>query len=324
MNESILAYKNGNKEFRIQIGTSKEPITYQVIGMIDYDAPDAFQKQRTTKIIDPTVNNVVRVVRFNQRLNMYDTGMHETSAALLQMYPEDDDRKTALQKISKLILNPLGKIRGGTKNLEPDNLEWWDNFRHKIELDGSYNTADPEQLAVLYMLILHGKLCPAGLESEFHFKSSAQYAVENKETVVDAGQKRKLNISKATNKFITLLDTDKEGLTNILEFMGISGVVGAEEAMLNDIFTDWLAKDDNQNPEQFLELYDKYYNSSAGKQEMTMFKALKDLSRLKKITQNTTGFYLDGEFIGTTLKSATKLILENQELLDKVYAKVGI
>jgi hypothetical protein len=54
-----------------------------------------------------------------------------------------------------------------------------------------------------------------------------------------------------------------------------------------------------------------------------MFKALKDLHRFKKITQNTSGFYLDGEFIGTTLKSATKLILENQELLDKVYEKVA-
>jgi len=324
MNESILAYRNGNKEFKIEIGTSDKPITYQVIGMVDYDAPEAFQKARTTKIIDPTVNNVVRPVKFDGRLNMYDTGLHETSAALLQMYPEDDNRKAALQKLTKHILNPLGKVRGGTKNLEPDNLEWWDNYRHKIELDGTYDTSNPEQLAVLYMLILHGKLCPAGLESEFHFKSSAQYAVENKETVVDAGQRRKLNTSKATNKFITLLDTDKDGLTHILEWMGISGVVGADEAMLNDIFTDWLAKDDNQNPEEFLTLYDNYYNSNAGKQEMTMFKSLKDLHRKKKITQNTTGFYLDGEFIGTTLKAATKTVLENQELLDKVYEKAGV
>ncbi len=323
MSESILAYRNGNKEFKIQIGTSEKPVVYQVIGMIDHDAPEAFKKLRTTKIIDPTVNNTVRPAKYDSNLRMYDTGFHDTSVALIQMYPDDDNRKAALRQLSKYILNPLGKIRG-VKNLEPDNLEWWDNYRHRIELDAAYNTADPEQLAILYMLILHGKLCPAGFESEFHFKGSAQYAVENKETVVDAGQKRKLNVSKATNKFMTLLDTDKEGLSHILEFMGISGVVGADEALLNDIFTDWLAKDDNQNPEEFLDLYDKYYNSSAGKQEMTMYKALKDLHRKRKITQNTTGFYLDGEFIGTTLKAATKTVLENQDLLDKVYEKVGV
>lgn len=322
MSESILAYKNGNKEFKIEIGTSDNPITYQVIGMIDYDAPEAFQKQKTTKIIDPTVNNTVRPAKYDNRLRMYDTGMHETSAALAQLYPDDEERKIALRHITKHILNPLGKIRG-VKNLEPDNLVWWDNYRHTIELDASYNTSDPERLAILYMLILNGKLCPAGLESEFYFKGAAQYAVENKETVVDAGQRRKLNTSKATSKFMSLLDTDKEGLSNILEFMGISGIEGANEALLNDIFTDWLAKDGNQNPDEFLELYDKYYNSESGKKEMTMFKALKDLNRKRVITQTTSGFHLEGELIGATLKAATKKVLENQDLLDKVYGKIG-
>ena len=323
LQESILAYKNGNKEFKIQIGTSEKPVTYQVIGMMDYDAPDAFQKERTTKIIDPTVNNVVRPVKYDGRLKMYDTGLHETSSALRQMYPEDENRKRALAQLTKFILNPLGKIRG-IKNLEPDNLEWWDNNRHKIELDNTYDTSNSEDLANLYQLILHGKLCPAGLESEFHFKSTAQYSIENKETVVDAGQKRKLSVSKATNKFITLLDTDPKGLEIILEYMGISGVVGSDEAMLNDIFTDWLAKDDNQNPQEFLELYDTYYNSKAGKQDLVMHKSLKELNRKKQITQNTQGFYLGDVLLGTTLKSASKLVLANQELLDKVYAKIGV
>ena len=320
MSESILAFREGNKEFYIQIGTADKPIVYQVIGMIDYDAPDAFQKERTTKIIDPKVNNVVRPARFDKRLDMYDTGLHETSLALQMLYPDPSEMKLALQKLTKLVLNPLGKIRG-IKNLEPDNLKFWDEYRQVIQLDGIYNTSNPEDLAILYQLILHGKLCPAGFESEIHFKSSAQYSVENKEQVVDAGQRRKLNISKATSRFINLLDTDEKGLEYILEFMGVSGVVGADDALLNSIFMDWLSKDDNQNPEEFLELYDTYYNSESGKKQMVMFKTLKDLKASKIVTQQTSGFYFNGELIGTTLKAASKLVLENQDLLEKVLEK---
>jgi hypothetical protein len=320
MSESILAYKNGDKEFKIEIGTSSNPVTYQVIGMIDHEAPDAFKEKRTTKIIDPTVDNTVRPVRFDSMVNMYDTGLHEMSSALMRLYPEDSNRQRALAYLTKNVLNPWGKIRG-IKNLEPDSLLFWDDYRHVISLDKVYNTANPEDLASLYQLVLHGKLAPAGLESEPFFRGTAQYAVENKNTVVDAGQKRKLAVSKATNKFITLLDTDKEGLEIILEFMGISGVLGSDEAMLNDIFTDWLAKDDNQNPQEFLELYETYYDSKSGKQEMIMFKSLKDLSRTRKITQTPQGFSLDGEFLGTTLKAASKLVLNNQDLLDKVTQK---
>jgi hypothetical protein len=323
MSESILAYKNGDKEFRIEIGTSEKPVIYQVIGMIDHEAPDAFKEKRTTKIIDPTVSNTVRPVRFDTRINMYDTGLHEMSSALQRLYPSDADRKRALAQLTKEVLNPWGKIRG-IKNLEPDSLTFWDEYRHEIVLDKAYNTAKPEDLALLYQLVLHGKLAPEGLESEPFFRGTAQYAVENKETVVDAGQKRKFAVSNATAKFFNLYETDKEGLSNILAFMGVTIEKDQRFEDINDIFTEWLSRDDNQNPQEFLKLYAEYYDSKSGKQEMVMFKTLQDLSRVRKITKTLEGFYLDGEFIGATLKSASKLVLTNQDLLDKVLEKKGL
>lgn len=320
MQEELLVYKNGNQEYSIKIGTSDKPYTYQVIPMFDADAPDGFQKMRTSKIIDPTVYNRVRLGTYDSEKMMYDAGLHKNSRILTRLYPDESLRQTALKNITKYIINPMLDIYTKEQLMEPKNFDFWDNLTENIELDNSYNTSDPLQLFKLYCLISKGDLCPAGLESESYYKGSAQYAVENKDAVVDVGQKRKLEISTATAKFITLLTTDKEGLTAILEWMGITGVVDSEDTLLNDIFTTWLSKDDNQNPKAFLETYATYYESDSGKKELIMFKDLKHLQRQKKIVKGMQGFTLNDHFLGKDIKDAVKNVLKDDTLLELVYA----
>lgn len=323
MQDELLVYKNGNQEFKIKIGTSDKPYTYQVIPMYDASAPDGFQKLRTTKIIDPNVYNRVRLGTFDGDKGMYDAGLTKNSKILTNLYPDESLRQTALKNITKYIVNPLLEIYNKEQILDFKNFDFWDELAENIELDNSYNTSDPIQLFKLYCLISKGDLCPAGLESESYYIGSAQYAVENKDSVIDVGQKRKLEISQATTKFITLLDTDKEGLTAILEWMGITGVVDSEDALLNDIFTNWLAKDDNQNPKAFLETYKQYYESNSGKKELVMFKDLKHLQREKKVIKGMQGFTLNDHFLGKDLKDATKNVLKDDKLLELVYAALG-
>lgn len=323
MSKELLVYKNGNKEYSIKIGTSDKPYTYQVIPMYDASALDGFQKMRTTKIIDPNVYNRVRLGTYDSEKLMYDVAITKNSKILSRLYPDESLRQTALQNINKLIINPLLEIYTKEQILDFKNFDFWDNLTENIELDNSYNTSDPLQLFKLYCLISKGDLCPEGFESESYYIGGAQYAVENKESVVDVGQKRKLEISQATTKFITLLSTDKEGLTAILEWMGITGVVDSEDALLNDIFTTWLSKDDNQNPKAFLETYANYYESDSGKKELVMFKDLKHLQRGKKVIKGMNGFYLNDHLLGKDLKDSVKNILKDNSLLELVYAALG-
>lgn len=319
MSDKILAYKNGNREFEIKIGTFENPVTYQVISMFDADAPDGFQKLRTTKIISPDIYNRVRLGSYDIARRAYDTGMTKESKALIRLYPDDVNRTAALKTIKKQIFDPLSRIYE-VSDLEPRNIDFWDRFVENIQLDNSYDTSDPLQLAKLYFLILHGKLCPAGLESEGFYKGSAQYAVENKDSVVNVEQKRKMEISRAKSRFITLLDTDKEALEALLEYMGITLGSGLGEELLNDTFTRWLEKDENQNPKQFLEFYKNHHESESGRKVVTVFKDLKKLFRDKKIKKEISGFYLGDTFIGKDFKEAAKNVLKEDILLDKVYA----
>lgn len=323
MQDELLVYKNGNQEYSIKIGSSDKPYTYQVIPMFDASAPDGFQKMRTTKIIDPNVYNRVRLGTFDADKGMYDVGITKNSKILTKLYPDDSLRQSALKNITKYITNPLLEIYTKEQLLDFKNFDFWDTLTENIELDNSYNTSDPIQLFKLYCLISKGDLCPAGLESESYYIGSAQYAVENKDAVVDVGQKRKLEISQATTKFITLLSTDKAGLTAILEWMGITGVVDSGDELLNDIFTTWLAKDDNQNPKAFLEIFNQYYESESGKKELVMFKDLKHLQREKKVIKGMQGFTLNDHFLGKDLKDATKNVLKDDKLLELVYAALG-
>ena len=320
--EELLAYKNGNKEYKIKIGTLDKPVTYQVVPMFDASALDGFQKHRTTKIIDPIVYNRVRLATWDAGKKCYDTALSKNSRILTRMYPDESLRQSALQKLTKLIINPLLDIY--TKDqLDIKNFEFWDSFTENIELDNSYDTSDPIQLAKLYWLISKGDLCPVGLESESYYLGSAQYAVENKDAVVDVIQKRKLEVNRANNRFITLLDTDKEGLMAIMEWMGITGLTEDGDELLNSIFTSWLESDDNQNPKQFLETYDNYYVSESGKKELTMFKDLKHLQREKKIERGMNGFYINDHFLGKDLKESARNVLKDNDLLEKVYAALG-
>ena len=314
----LLVYKNGAKEFKIQIGDKGNPVTYQVVGKYDADAPDGFQRARTTKVLDPDISNSVCFGAYDSDRGVYDTGLTKYSKSLSKVYPNEDDRQRALSQITKLILNPLIDLKGADK-IDPSNNEFWDDFRTNISLDQSFNTSDPLQLYQLYILILRGVLAPVGLESEAFFKRDAQYAVENKDSVVDVSQKRELEKNKSVARFMNLLDSDPTGLEAILEWMGVPGVAGAEDALLNTIFTQWLQKDDNQNPKQFLETYANYYESTSGKQILTIFKELRRLEKLKFVKRTTAGIMLNDTFLGENMKKSAEAVAKDTDLLQKVY-----
>lgn len=314
---SILVYKNGDKEFRIQSNTP-----YQIVSKFDADAPDGFQKVRSTKVPDPSVGyNGTPLAFYDLDRAVYDTALTEYSKALVKLYPDVDERKRALTEITKKITNPLIALKG-KDTIEPSNFQFWDDFRIDLAVDEILNTANPLHLFYLYSLIIHGKLAPIEFESESYFKNNAQFSVENKESVINISQKRELDKSKAISRFFTLHEDDESALLAILEWMGITGLEGADEALMNTVFKNWLEKDDNQNPKEFLKTYDNYYKTKSGKNVLDIFKGLKDLQKSKKAKKTTEGVLFEEEIIGKDFKEAAEKVATNKELLEKFYAAI--
>jgi len=309
----ITVYKKGNGEkFEIESGKA-----YQIINKFDANAPDGFQKNRTTKVPDPDASNFVNLAVWDEPKKSFDTALDKNSRRLNELFPDSDDLTRHLQVVTKEIYNPLISIYGAD-TLDTKNKEFWDNFMYNISVDNVLNTKDVLGRAQLYFLIIHGKLAPVGFESENLFKKCAQFSVENKETVVGATQKREIEKNKAIAKFVNLLDDDKEELATLLEYIGITGLDEADEALMNSVFTNWLDKDDNQNPKQFLEVYEKFHKSSAGKTYMKIYRALKELHRKKKIKKNMDGVIFEDEVLGKDFKEASTTVQNSSALLEKL------
>jgi len=163
LEEKLLVYSNGEKKFYIEPDTA-----YQIIAKYDADAPDGFQKVRTTKLPDPSVAvNGTPLAFYDMDRQVFDTALTENSKALIKLYPDAEERRRALTKITKHITNPLLSLKG---NIEPNNFALWDDFSFPLSVDTVLKSSDPLQLFYLYSLIIHGKLAPVGFESEAYFK----------------------------------------------------------------------------------------------------------------------------------------------------------
>ena len=292
---------------------------YQIINKFDANAPDGFRRERTTKVLDSDASEQsIPLSVYDSQKRCWDTALDNTSRRLNELFPNKEDLQRHLQDVTKHIYNPLLQIY--TKEmLDSRNNEFWDGYRYKLNFENVLNTKDPEQRAYLYFAVIHGHLAPVDFESEPLFKRCAQFSVENKESVITVSQKRDLERNKAIARFTVLLEEDKEFLEIMLDYMGIPGLAGADESFANAIFTNWLSKDDNQNPKQFLEIYKNFYKSEAGKKELKIYKTLKDMEKVKSIKVTVDGLLFDEEIIGKNFKEASKNVATSAILFNKIY-----
>lgn len=309
---NIILYKRGDNQFELSSNS-----LYQVIPKFDADAVDGFQAERTTKILDPEAGvTTVNLAVWDAAREVYDTGMTEYSAALTRLYPNIEARRVVLREITKHILNPMIQRKGNV--FDPNNLEFWDNESFDLSVDHIFNTEKVEDLYKMYLLVLHGNLAPTEFESDPAFKNSAQYSVENKESVIDLKHKKELELNKATAMFFTMLTSSRAELIALLDWMKISTQTEIDDALLNSVFTRWLKEDINQNPRQFLELYENMIKSPSGKRELEMYSNLVQLRKSGKIKQAFNTITLDGEDLGSSLKDVTKKVLADEELTTRI------
>ena len=310
---SILVHREntptGEKEFRIKKGE-----VYQIVPKYDADAPDGFQEFRTTKIIDPEAGQqTINIATWDATRGVYDTALTMQSQILNQMFPDETVRQSVVNTLNELIVKPITALKGDV--LDPRNNAFWDEETFTITLDEVFNTNDPYQLFLLYMITVGGLVAPIEFESSTRYNKT-QYSVENKEGMVTLKQRKELEKNKAIGVFYSMLTTDKTKLLSILDWMKVGASLEDDEGLLNLVFTEWI-NEHPQNAQLFTDAIIQF-NTPSGKKEIEMYSHVVTLLGKNRIKRSLNRIEFDGEFIGTSLKDATKKILQDKDLTNKV------
>lgn len=319
-----------NKDFKIKIGS-----IYYVDNKIDYDAPDGFQEERTSKVPSvisgaKTVNLVAEDPRRSTSNpeslegKYYDTALTKDSKRLKELFETPEELGGHLEKLQEYIIKPMEELYGEGV-LSPRNSEFWTSLRGyvKIYKNKFFDTNDTEQLLQLYCLLINHELAPIEFEKRSAYQFS-QYTVKNYEDTSDSASKNALDRSKAVYSFMQQLDKDPEGVGYMLEYIGMPGVAGfTGKTELNMAFNMYL-DGELQNISSFLRDME-FLQSRTGKEVLEIYKQLHALEDKNLLDKVGSEYFLDGEEIGIKLRDAANKVSSDKNLrltLSELYKKI--
>ncbi len=294
---------------------------YQVTEKIDTAAPEGYKSFKTSKILHPDISNSEPGAVFDRELGVWDTGLYENSKALTNAVPSSDERSVFVKNIKKVIVTPLQNLKGkdylsNTIDTKTQN-EFWDNYRVNIFKDKIFNSSKPEELLQLYLSILHKRVTPKPLESHPDFKN-CQYCVIDKEDSVDRKLETEMGQMKAQGTFYNLLQSKKEDLLLILDYLRLSVSKGTEDKVLVSVFNNWLKDktDGFQNYTMFLKTYDML-STDDGEKELYYYSKIKELIKTGVVKQKKNEIWFEDEYIASDIKAAAKNIFLTKDLEER-------
>lgn len=287
----------------------KSDSIYQIQPKTDASAPDGFKEFGTSKIISPNIGNTVHAP-YNDTMQVWDTGFYKSSPIYRGL--SEAEREKMVEMLEKYIVKPVEELKGeGT--LHHQNNEFYDDFGIDLRAYRVFNTNDVLQRLALYLAVLGKEVAPKDQESNPLFKS-AQYVVVNKEEAVNVRQEREMERNEAIGIFYALMNSDKEKLHDLLDYLNISSSKTTDKATLNTVFNRWLSDKTSgyQNSKIFIETYNKF-DDEEGTEELYMYKKLKELEAKGYIKSKRGEIFLDGNPIGANHKLAASYLMSNSD-----------
>jgi len=302
-------------EFEIKIPgidfVIKSDTIYTVIPKPDPNAPDGFKEHGTTKLIHPDVTNTV-AAPFDVEMGVWDTGFYELSPCLRGMDKKEQEEHVKL--VRKYIVEPVEKIKGvGTLDHSAKNT-FFDDFPIALYNKVSFNTADPLQLLMLYLVILGKDLAPKELSGHPQFKKAA-YQVVNREREISNKQQIEIDKGRAIGEFYALLKSDKKKLGILLTYLGVSTTSMQDEDTFITVFQRFLndKQDGYRNSKIFLDTLDKF-SSKEGEEELYIYDSLNQLYDKGELKVFKQEFFLREHNLGNSIKHAAMFVSTKPEL----------
>ena len=285
---------------------------YKVVPKLDPDAPDGFVENGTTKIIHPNITTSVGAP-WDETMKVWNTGFYKASPCYKGMSPEE--REALINVFEKHLVKPVEEVKGEGILNHTSGHEFFDNFSIPLGTTVTFNTNDPIQRLQLFWAILGKNLAPKRLENHPNY-SKADFCVVNNEDATNRKEEKTFQNTKAIGLFYTLLQSDKEKLFQILEYLGVVNSDLTEEKTLTTVFTSFIedkSPEGYQNSKIFIETFNKF-STEAGENELYIYDLLKKLHKkgIVKIVRGSV--YLDDMNLGNGFKLAATYAATNQEV----------
>lgn len=296
----------------------KENSLYEIQEKLDSSAPDGFVDYRTSKLLNIDVEDGCPGAVFSMKRGVWDTGLYESSTALKEAFGTEID--SVIEKIQDYIVKPYEKEKGeGVLNHLVTNNLFWDNFRIPLKRGKVFNTANIDDLLQLYLCLVHKRLTPKDLESHPAFKQPiSYYLIVDKEANIGREAEKEMIRMKATAVFYAMLSSNKDGLFQILDFLGIQANEKTDEPTLVRVFNAYIDNktDKFQNDGLFIKAVDEF-NTEKGKEVFFIHSKLKELYKSGKgVTFKSGVVSIDGMYVENGWKNSARKIQEDTELME--------
>jgi len=305
--------------------------TYEIVGKLDRDAPDGFQKFNTTKVLMEGIKEI-HSVPFDEISRRWDTGFEETSPCNSSISKSERD---ALVKAYQTHIKKPYEDYYQVKVDATNNDFWGGNDKEGIPpyifdvyTGKTFDTNNPKELFDLFHVLKQGKACEPG-EKDPILQRTAQYNIKNKNMAVSLQEEKRNNKFDAISYFSTMLaalDPKKDdSLYVILEWMQIANVRGSDSDVLRRLVMGLFENEvtGHDNVKRFLEAYEMVKNPVL-KEKMDVFSMLLKLQIKQKLEFKRQQYFLEGQFIGNHLKAAAEKATQDpstKELIIQAYEK---
>ena len=294
----------------------REDSLYEIQEKIDPSAPDGFQKENTTKILNENVIDSFPVASWDESLKSWDTGLTLDSKLLAKAFPDDIERGRVVKQLTAKVVKPF-EDRIGKGGLRPtsDNNEFWDRFSVRVSRFKVFNTAKVEELYQLYSLLVKKTITPKAHERHPEWRNSAYTVVDKEEAVSRAELK---SSQKATAYGLYFQLKNSKDLPTILDWVNVKIQKTTPDTTKDAIFDRFVSdeKNGNQNTKDFIEAVEMF-NDEKQSEIFGIHARLKEMHRKGEgIVLRKQEIYLDDQYVGNNFKVAAKKILETPELYE--------
>lgn len=281
--------------FEVNGVSFKKNTLYEIRPKKDDNAPEAFIKHNTTKLL---VNGISQGAPCIFRNKVWDTGFYEDSPCY---FGHDKDKvKDLVSKLNKYIVKPYKDQYG----IELSHIDKPDSFWLSFGASNLYtgrmlNTEKVDELLELYIAVLHKHVATKEQENNPMYLR-ASYTVVDKAEVVEVSQERAKNRVKALTKFMSLHDSKKSIAEQVLNYIGLPSM---SDSMIETVIDDYVRdpKQGHNNAVRLIEVINKT-ESPRGIAELNMYGNLSILLKSGKLQKTNQRYYFDGEELGTDLK----------------------
>lgn len=295
----------------------KKDTLYEIKEKLDTSAPEGFKEFNTTKVLSDMVVDTFPGAIYDEERGLWDTGLYPTSNALIRAITDSDARALALTSLKKNIILPLEEEKGeNILDHTPKNNLFWDKFRIECHRGKLFDTSKTEDLLRLFLLLLHKRVTPKEMESHPEFKQPiSMYCIVDKDSSVSREAEKEMRKAKASALFYNLLNTDRTGLLQVLDYLGISASNTSDDAVLYTVFGNYMSskEDKFQNDKLFIDTVDKY-QTEEGAEEIYIHSKLKELYVKGKVKYKKGEIWMDDVFVESGWKNAARKVKEDQEI----------